>query len=214
MPRYFFNIMEGQSQNLVRDIDGALLPDAGEARKEALGLARDITRHGIHEPPQAWAVIVTDENGDEVASVPLAATRARKSPAAFDLGHRVARLESSLESSLGRGTVVWLIGAAVLAIIVQATLTTVRFAQQQTVYQTASAPAEVAMVAVRFAPQASMADVGKFLDAYAASFADGPRSGDLYRLRIGEATLPPDELTRVAGRMAHEKVIAFAAAVQ
>jgi hypothetical protein len=214
MPRYFFNIMEGRSQNLVRDIEGALLADAGEARKEALGLARDITRHGIHEPRQAWAVIVTDEQGDEVASVPLSATRARKSPAALDLGHRVARLESSLESSLGRGTVVWLIGAAALAIIVQATVTTVHFAQQQPSYQIASAPAEGAMVAVRFAPQASMADVGKFLDAYAASFADSPRPGNLYRLRIGEATLPPDELTKIAGRMAHEKVVEFAAAVQ
>jgi hypothetical protein len=210
MPRYFFNIMEGRSQNLVRDIEGALLADAGEARKEALGLARDITRHGIHEPRQAWAVIVTDEHGDEVASVPLSATRARKSPAAFDLGHRVARLESSL----GRGTVVWLIGAAVLAIIVQATVTTVHFSQQQPSYQIASAPAESATVAVRFAPQASMADVGKFLDAYAASFADGPQPGNLYRLRIGEATLPPDELTKIVGRMAHEKVIEFAAAVQ
>ena len=212
MPRYFFNIMEGRSQNLVRDIEGALLADAGQARKEALGLAQDITRHGIHEPPQAWAVIVTDEHGDEVASVPLAATRARKTPAA--LGHRVARLESRLESSLGRGTVVWLIGAAVLAIIVQATVTTVRFAQQETGYQIASAPAEGAVVAVRFAPQASMADVGKFLDSYAASFADGPRPGNLFRLRIGEATLPPDELTQIARRMAHEKVIEFAAAVQ
>src|ERR1700681_83564 len=70
MPRYFFNIMEGHSQNLVRDIEGALLSGAGEARKEALGLARDITRHGIQEPTQTWAVIVTDESGNEVLTVP------------------------------------------------------------------------------------------------------------------------------------------------
>jgi hypothetical protein len=212
--------MEGHSQNLVRDIEGALLADVGEARKEAVGLARDITKHGIHtksgihEPPHAWAVIVSDETGDEVLSVPLATTRARKSAAAFDLGQRVARLESRLESNLGRGTVVWLIGAAVLAIIVQATVTTVRFAEREDSYQTASAPAEGAMVAVRFAPQASMADVGKFLDAYAASFADGQRPGNLFRLRVADAALPPDQLTQIAGRMAHEKVIAFAAAVQ
>jgi hypothetical protein len=212
--------MEGHSQNLVRDIEGALLADVGEARKEAVGLARDITRHGIHtksgshEPPHAWAVIVSDETGDEVLSVPLATTRARKSAAAFDLGQRVARLESSLESNLGRGTVVWLIGAAVLAIIVQATVTTVRFAEREDSYQTASAPAEGAMVAVRFAPQASMADVGKFLDDYAASLAGGPQPGNLYRLRIGDAALPPDELTQIADRMAHEKIIAFAAAVR
>jgi hypothetical protein len=110
--------------------------------------------------------------------------------------------------------VVWLIGAAVLAIIVQATVTTVRFAQQETGYQTASAPPEGALVAVRFAPQASMADVSKFLDAYTASFADGPRSGNMFRLRVADAALPPDQLTQIAGRMAHENVIAFAAAVQ
>ena len=94
--------------------------------------------------------------------------------------------------------------AAVLAIIVQATVTTVRFAEREDSYQTASAPAEGATVAVRFAPQASMADVGKFLDAYAASLAGGPQPGNLYRLRIGDAALPADELTRIADRMAHE----------
>lgn len=208
MPRYFFNIMEGHSQNLVRDIEGALLAGAGEARKEAVGLAQDITRHGIHEPLQAWAVIVTDENGDEVLTVPLSETRTRKIPAAFDLGNRVARLESSF----GRGAVVWLIGAAVLGIIVQATVTSVRIAQQQPGYQTASAPADGAIVAVRFAPQASMADITKFLEAYQASLAGGPGSGNLYHLRIGDTSLPPAELAEIAGRMSQENVVEFAAA--
>jgi hypothetical protein len=215
MPRYFFNIMEGHSQNLVRDIEGAQLSDAREARKEAVGLARDITRHditrhGIHEPPQAWAVIVTDEHGDEVLTVPLSATRPRRSLAAFGPGNRCAKAESRF----GRGTVVWLIGAAVLAIVAPATVARVRTAQQQPSYQIASAPAEGAMVAVRFAAQASMADVSKFLDDYAASFAGGPSQGNLYRVRVGDATLPPDELRTIAGRMAHEKVVVFAAAVQ
>jgi hypothetical protein len=209
MPRYFFNIMEGHSQNLVRDIEGALLAGAGEARKEAVGLAQDITKHGIHEPPQTWAVIVTDENGDEVLTVPLSGKRGRKISAGFDLGSRIARLEAAF----GRGTIVWLIGAAVLAIILQATVSNVRVAQQQADYQTASAPTEGAVVAVRFAAQASMADVAKFLDAYGASFAGGPRTGDLYHLRIGDTPLPPAELAKVASRMAQEKVVTFAVAV-
>jgi hypothetical protein len=209
MPRYFFNIMEGHSQNLVRDIEGALLSGAGEARKEAIGLARDITQHGFHEPPQTWAVIVTDENGDEVLTVPLSGSRPRKSSATFDLGSRVAKFEAAF----GRGTVVWLIGAAVLAIIVQAAVTTVRVAQETAGYQTASAPAEGAIVAVRFAAQASMADVTRFLDAYGASLVEGPRPGNLYRLRLGDTTLPPSELTKVVSRMAQETVVAFAAPV-
>jgi hypothetical protein len=210
MPRYFFNIMEGHSQNLVRDIEGALLSGASEARKEALGLAQDITKHGIHEPPQTWAVIVTDENGDEVLTVPLSGTRVRKTSAAFDLGNRVAKLESAF----GRGTIVWLIGAAVLAVIVQATVTSVHVAQQPATYETASAPAEGTVVAVRFAAQASMADITKFLHAYEASFADGPRAGDLYRLRMGETTLPPAERAKIVSRIAQEKVVEFVASVQ
>jgi len=210
MPRYFFNIMDGRSQNLVRDIEGALLAGATEARKEAVGLAHDITKHGIHEPPQTWAVIVTDENGDEVLSVPLSGARPRKTSAAFDLGSRVAKLESAF----GRGTIVWLIGAAVLAIIVQATVTKVQVAQQDVGFQTASTPTEGAIVAVRFAPQASMADVTKFLDAYQASLVGGPLPGNLYRLRIGDTALPPAELAEIASRMTKETVVVFAAAVQ
>src|ERR1700730_2019376 len=152
MPRYFFNIMEGHTQNLVRDIEGALLSGAGEARKEAVGLARDITRHGIHEPGQTWNVIVTDESGDEVVTVPLSGNSARKMQGAFDLGNRIAKLESSF----GRGTVVWLIGAAVLAILVQTAVTSGQVAQEHAGYRPAAAPTEAAIVAVRFAPQASM----------------------------------------------------------
>jgi hypothetical protein len=210
MPRYFFNILEGHSQNLVRDIEGALLSDPGEARKEAVGLARDITKHGIHESTQTWTVIVTDGNGDEILRVPLSGSHVRKTHGAFHLGNRIAKLESSLS----RGTIVWLIGAAVLAILAQTAVTAVRVAQEHAGYQTASAPAEGTIVAVRFAPQASMADVTRFLDAYEAALAGGPRPGNLYRLRIGDTTLPQEELAKVVSRMTQEKVVEFAAAVQ
>jgi hypothetical protein len=212
MPRYFFNIMESHSQNLVRDIEGALLSGADEARKEALGLARDITRHGIHEPLQTWTVIVADENGDEVLNVPLSGAPVRKTKSPFALGSRIAKVESSL----GRSTILWLIGAAVLAISVPAAIGTAHLGQQRDGYQTASAsaPAAGAFVAVRFAAQASMEDVIKFLDAYQASLADGPRPGNMFRVRIGDTTLPPQELTQIVSRMGKEKVVEFAAAAQ
>jgi hypothetical protein len=210
MPRYFFNIMEGRSQNIVRDIEGALLSGAGEARKEAIGLARDITRHGIHEPTQTWTVIVTDEKGDEVLTVPLSGIVARKAPSPFSLGSCFARLESNF----GRGTIVWLIGAAVLAIAVQTAVTAVHVARDRGSYQTASDANEGTLVAVRFAAQASMADVTEFLKAYQATLADGPRPGNLYRLRIGETTLPHAERTKIVNRMAQEKVVEFAVAVE
>jgi hypothetical protein len=210
MPRYFFNILEGHSQNLVRDIEGALLSGAGEARKEAVGLARDITRHGIHGPTQTWTVIVTDEKGDEVLTVPLSGAAVRKTQGAFGLGSRLARLEAGI----GRGTIVWAVGAALLATSVQAVVSTVRLAQQQDGYQTASAPPEGSTVAVRFAAQASMADVGKFLDQYQASLAGGPRPGNLYRLRIGDSALTPEVLSKIVRQMTQEKIVEFVAAVQ
>jgi hypothetical protein len=210
MPRYFFNIMEGHSHNLVRDNEGALLSGTAEARKEAIGLAGDITRHGIHEPAQTWAVIVTDESGDEVLRVPLTGIPARKTERSFDLGNRIAKVESSF----GRGTIVWLIGAAVLAITVQTAITTKRPAQQLASYETASAPTEGSLVAVRFAPQASVAEITRFLDAYEASVAGGPQPGNLFRLRIRDTTLAQAELAKIVGQMTQDRVVEFAAAVQ
>ncbi|HLH94472.1 MAG TPA: hypothetical protein VKW08_05075 [Xanthobacteraceae bacterium] len=209
MPRYFFNIMEGRSQKLVRDIEGVMLADVAEAGEEALGLAQDITRHGIHQPTQTWSVIVTDENGDEVLTVPFAGVPPRKTHGRFGLGHHMAKLEASLS----RGSVVWLIAAAVLAITVPA-ITAIRIAEEHGTYQTASAPTEGAFVAVRFAAQANMADVSKFLSAYHASVAGGPRSGNLYRLRVGDGDLAQEQVANIASRMAQERVIEFAAAVE
>jgi len=210
MPRYFFNIAEGHSHNLVRDSEGALLAGIQQARSEAIGLARDITRHGIHKPTQTWAVIVTNESGDEVLRVPLSGIAARKTQGSFDLGNRIAKLKSGF----GRRTIAWLIGAAVLALSAQTAITTMRPARERDGYQTASAPAQGPLVAVRFAPQASMAEVSKFLDTYAASVTGGPRPGNLLRLRIGDTTLPPAELAKILGQMTQEKVVEFAAAVQ
>jgi hypothetical protein len=210
MPRYFFNIMEGRSQNIVRDIEGALLAGTGEARKEAIGLARDITQHGIHEPTQTWTVIVTDEKGDEVLTVPLSGIATRKAHGLFGLASHFAKLEHSF----GRGTVVWLIGAVVLAITVQTAVTAVNVARERGGYQVASETTEGTVVAVRFAAQASMAEVTDFLKAYHANLADGPRPGNLYRLRIGETTLPAAERTKIVSQIAREKIVEFAVAVE
>ena len=79
---------------------------------------------------------------------------------------------------------------------------------------TASAPTGGAIVTVRFAPQASAAEITKFLDTYNASLVGGPRPAGLHRLLIGEATMPQEELAKLVGQIAREKVVEFAAAVQ
>ena len=62
MPRYFFNMVDGYSRNLVKDSDGAEFSGVGEARKEAVGLARDVSRHGLRRST-TWQVVVTDSEG-------------------------------------------------------------------------------------------------------------------------------------------------------
>ena len=220
MPRYFFNMMEGRSQNLVRDIDGILLADAGKAREEAIGLAQDISSHGLAESMKSWTVVVTDDGGAEVLTVPLSGIGARKPPAARAEGRLVGRGIAKLNSRIGRGAVLWIVAAAALAVVAQATLTIPRLAPESGSYQTASAlPSaaaanEGAAVSVRFKPQASVADVTRFLEAYAATLAGGPLPGNLYRLRIGDANLSQAELAKVIARMAQEQAVELAVAVQ
>jgi hypothetical protein len=101
-----------------------------------------------------------------------------------------------------------------MGIIVQATVRTEPGTKGSRGYWTASAPSEGYFVAVRFAPQASAADIAKFLDAYDASPVDGPRPAGFYRLRIRVATLPQERLAEIVRRMAQEKVVEFAAVVR
>src|SRR5260370_497363 len=74
----------------------------------------------------------------------------------------------------------------------------------------AGAPGSYALVG--FVPQASAADVTKFLETHKASVVDGPRAGGLYRIRIGEGGLSRDELAKIIDRIQQEgAVIRFAA---
>jgi hypothetical protein len=72
-------------------------------------------------------------------------------------------------------------------------------------FQTASAqtttdaePASYALV--RFAPQATISDIARFLDAHGAAIVDGPRpggAGGMFRVRVAETVLPEAELDGV-----------------
>jgi hypothetical protein len=208
--RYFFNVVEGNSKNLVRDSEGIVLSGVREARKEAIGLARDVVRHGFYDSIQAWKIVVTDENGDEVLTVHLSEVRARKILSWLDLRGCIAKFQSSFSPH----TFSFLITAAVLAIIVQVAVTTVLIIEPGRRYQTASAPTEGGIVAVRFVPDASAAEITKFLEAFNASVVGGPRPGGFYHLRIADRTLPHEELAKTVGRMAQETVVEFAAGVE
>lgn len=102
-------------------------------------------------------------------------------------------------------------GAAVVIIMLQAGVIA-KLALQDRVeagssFETASAPRaatrgfEIGSFAlVRFAPQASMADVTRFLDSREAVIVDGPRPGGpggMYRVRLARTYVGKDELERL-----------------
>jgi anti-sigma factor RsiW len=82
-------------------------------------------------------------------------------------------------------------------------------------YETASGPdagarGEGAFALVAFAPDATAAQIEAFLERRRAVIVDGPRPGGLFRLRIGERRLAPDELARTVAALRAEPVVRLA----
>jgi anti-sigma factor RsiW len=142
--------------------------------------------------------------------------RAATSPG---LGARIAEFFSPR-------TLAWAASAAVVIVMLQAGVIA-RLALQEhdgaappaaASFETASAPVvtrglEVGSYAlVRFAPQASMADVNKFLDSRDAAIVDGPKPGGVYRVRVAHGALSQRELGRLVKEMeAAKNIVSFAA---
>jgi hypothetical protein len=141
--------------------------------------------------------------------------RAATSPG---LGARIAEFFSPR-------TLAWAASAAVVIVMLQAGVIA-RLALQEhdgaappaaMSFETASAPVtrglEVGSYAlVRFAPQASMADVNKFLDSRDAAIVDGPKPGGIYRVRVAHGALSQRELSRLVKEMeAAKTIVSFAA---
>jgi hypothetical protein len=67
---------------------------------------------------------------------------------------------------------------------------------------------------IRFAPQATAADITRFLDANKLSIASGPAPGGLYRVRVAATALPKAELSQVLKQLQQDKAVEFIAAVE
>ncbi|HZT25745.1 MAG TPA: hypothetical protein VFA57_08605 [Pseudolabrys sp.] len=106
---------------------------------------------------------------------------------------------------------------AVVAILLQAGVI-VGLALNQGSYQTASAPAGApgagAFTFVRFAPQASVDDVNKFLQANKLSIVSGPAPGGLYKVKVADSALPKAELDGLVNRLHQDKIVAFIVSAQ
>jgi hypothetical protein len=185
MPRDFLPIIrETFLQNPSKD-RGTVLSNASEVTE--VGRAH-IARHRDHGCAE-WKSFVADVHGNRIIEVPLPSVsdrriRSRSWLASFSFNF----------SPHSAHVVAWSMVA--LAIVVLAN-TTVLVANRD-IYETASAPANEAVVAVRFIAQATAEKISTFLDTYNGNIIDVPRPGGFYRVRMAGPTLSQEDLKKVA----------------
>ena len=134
---------------------------------------------------------------------------ARQPKMSFNLGVWLTGFISSFQPrTLAYGAI-----AAALAIVLQAGVLTGVFVKQGGGdFAVSSAPADGAFVAVRFKPDATAADITKFLADNKATIAGGPGAGGMFKLRVSNAAMSDQELGAVAKKMAENPVVGFAVA--
>jgi hypothetical protein len=115
-------------------------------------------------------------------------------------------------AALSPRTLAWAASAAVVLILFQAGVIGGVLINQQTNFTTASAPAATAegtFALVRFAPEATTADITALLEANEISIAEGPLPGGLYRLRA--AGVAKQDLPKLIEQLKQEKSVGFIA---
>jgi hypothetical protein len=143
----------------------------------------------------------------------------RRAAASPSLGARIAEFFSPR-------TLAWTASAAAVIVMLQAGVIA-RLALQEhdgaapsaaaPSFETASAPVTRGLdigsyALIRFAPQASMVDVNKFLDSRDAAVVDGPKPGGIYRVRVAHGALSRQELGRLVKEIeAAKNIVSFAA---
>ena len=99
---------------------------------------------------------------------------------------------------------------AALAIALQAVLIVDIFIKPQGSFEQASLGAEQhhgTFAMVRFAREASAAEITNFLQNYQAALVDGPTQGGLYRVRIAMTSLAKEEIGKIIDRMRHDHIV-------
>ena len=193
-------------------VETALAHDPELARRYAL--VRDELAETIHlnetlGAPSARAM-------ERLMAAIEAEAPAAKPAFKLDLGGRIAEWLSGFSPR----TLAWSATAGALAIMLQAGLIAGMFVGEtggKRGFETASfqpkAPvADGSYALIGFAPQASAADVTRFLEASKASVVDGPRAGGLYKVRVAATALPKEQLAEIVKKMQAEgAVVRFAA---
>lgn len=141
---------------------------------------------------------------------------ARHAAASFNIGARVREFFGNLSPR----TLAWSAAAAALAIVLQAAVIGGIVLKQTSPggYQTASAPPSAAAAGtyavIRFRPQASAADITRFLTTNKLSIQSGPSADGLYQVRVAENKLPKADLDRLIKSLQADPVVGLIAAPQ
>ena len=149
--------------------------------------------------PRAMAALLTK----------IDAEPARRPAASFN---PVARI-GVFFAALSPRTLAWSASAATLAILLQAGLIAGILLNEKSSsgYETAAVPASAGdkgdYVLIRFQPQASAADITKFLETNKLSIAAGPSAGGLYRVRIAGSKLPQADAARIIKTLQIDPVV-------
>jgi hypothetical protein len=125
---------------------------------------------------------------------------------------------SSFFASLSPRTLAYSATAAALALVLQAgVIGAVLVKGESASYETASYEGAVkangAVAFVRFVPDARVADVAHFLDAYHATIVDGVKAG-MFRIQFGDKALSSEETTSLMQKVQSEKIVSFVAVTQ
>jgi hypothetical protein len=145
------------------------------------------------------------------AAIDAEEARAPRRSRSFDLAARV----SEYLSRFSPRALAWTATAAMLAIVVQATVIASVVVEKggKSNYDVANIDSDGSFAVVRFTTQANSGDITNFLGAHKASVVDGPKPGGLYRIRLSAAPLPRDEVSKIVKQMQSEsKIVAFIAA--
>ena len=138
----------------------------------------------------------------------------RKPSLSFNLSARL----SGFFASLSPRTLAWSASVGAFALFLQAgVIGTVLMNNQNSSFQTASLNSEEPMTrgvdigsppraAVRFSPDARVADITALLDRYQASIVDGGKGG-MFRLQFGSRPMNKDDVAGLVGKLQHEKII-------
>jgi len=132
----------------------------------------------------------------------------------FDPGRRI----SEFLSGFAPRTLAWSAAVAVLAILAQSAIiagVVLREDGAPTGPKLASAVSRGSFAVIRFAPQATAAEITNFLGAYKATLVEGPlkSGGGLYRIRLAENQLPPGDIGKIIRQMQDEsRIVGFVAA--